>query len=740
MQLMYWNQRKADFAVMKGIIVVRSHPGALMPLTKNTSKSMLNFFDKPLISYSLELMQKHNISDICVLCEEDDESLADYLSQWNQTEVRLLPSQGLILDELLEKHTDCVLFEDVLISDFDIQKLSQLHQNNDSSATVVFPEEIKNSRQISEDAASLLSMETKDGIFFLSRDVCHFSIRRQKRIIPSLLEQNCLIKVKYHSGYCSSLPDIEEFRRISARLLEQEDFLKEYRSPGGVILKENTFLEVGAKIKPPVYIGEHVSIYKNAEILPYSVICNHTRICESATISQSVISEHCRISANATVTGAVVAPKVIIGEQALVADGSVYGPDARIEAPGRFSPSAKSFDSSQLQFGPLGILLPEENTHEFLFRLGQACGTVFATGIQGIFKDDSTKAQFLLHSLHAGLQSAGISLYEFPECTLAMCKSACPFYRLKAGFYLFEATEGARLVILNSNGNRIPRETEDAICAAMSNPVAGRISALCKTAYVKPYQLYYIPEITRRLEAKPARCQLCCESNISTVHSYLQKVAAAHQITILSEQKPDVIRLECNSSATEFTLYDEENHPLTKRQIEALIAALLVEERESEFVTTPHTPRAICTYLEQHSVTLQETDAHPYSIDTALNQHPEQAYLCSDPIYLTVRILLFLQQHKLTLSRWLATLPKSFLIEKTVTLEEHLTEAVSRLLHLAQNPETTKPEIQRFSSKKGTTTITRQNSTFTVLSESEREEYAKELTDFYVKELLSGKK
>lgn len=710
-----------------------------MPLTKSTSKPMLNFFDKPLISYSLELMQKHSISDICVLCEEVDESLATYLSQWNQVEVRLLPSQGLILDEVLEKHTDCVLFGDVLISDFDIQKLFRQHQDSGASATAVFPEEIKINRQISADVASLLSMETQDGIFFLSRNACHFSIRRQKEIIASLSEQNVPTTVLYTSGYCSSLPDIEEFRKLSARLLEQEDFLKEYRSPGGVILKENTFLEVGAKIKPPVYIGEHVSIYKNAEILPYSVICNHTHICESATISQSVISEHCRISANATVTGAVVAPKVTVGEQVLIADGSVCGPDTLIEASDSFLSSVKATDQCQLQFGPLGILLPEENTHEFLFRLGQTCGTVFATGIQGIFKDDSTKAQFLLHSLHAGLQSAGISLYEFPECTLAMCKSACPFYRLKAGFYLFESTDGARLVILNSNGSRISRETENAICAAMSNPVVGRISALCKTAYVKPYQLYYIPEITRRLKARPARCQLCCQISVPTIRSYLQKVAAAHQITLLAEQKPDVIRLECNSSATEFTLYDEENHPLTKRQIEAVTAALLIEERESEVVTTVHTPRAICTYLEQHSVTLQETDAHPHSIDTALNQHPEQAYLCSDPIYLIVRILLFLQKHKLTLSRWLVTLPKSFLIEKTVTLEEHLTEAVSRLLHLAQKPETTKPEIRRFSSKKGTTTITRQNSTFTVLSESDREEYAKELTDFYVKELLSEK-
>ncbi len=725
---------------MKGIIIARNDQEALLPLTEHTSKPMLNFFDQPLISHSIGLMKQHGIQNICVIAEEENESLKAYVTTVEGVSYLLLPKQGVCVEELAQSHEDCVLFGALTVTDFDLQKLFSYHKSKPTPVTAVYPKAIKDRHAVlTDEDGNLLECHgvlEKEGIYFLKQEAYHFSIRRQKELLPSFLEQKLAVCLLYESGCYSNLSTIKEYLQLSAEILDDKQFLSQYREPNGVILKENTFLEIGSKIKPPVYIGENVSVSKNAEILPYSVICSNTIVCESAKISHSVISEHCRIEANATVTGALLAQQVTAGENARISAGSVYGQGTHISAGKNLLVKETSGQWSNLQFGAHGILLPLENPNEFLFCLGQVCGVLFETGIQGIFKDDSTKAQFFSHSLHAGLQSVGISLYEFPECTLAMCKSACPFYRLKAGFYLYETKETVAIIIVDSDGNAISREMEETIREAMKHPPKKSRSTLHKTAFVKPYQLYYITEITRRLEAKSAPCVLYCDTSSPTVLEYLQKVATGHKVTLLSQSKPGVIRFQCNPSATEFTIFDEAGHALTPRQIEAIIAALLIWEKESAFVTTRSTPQAICRYLEQHSVTPRETDAHPHNIDVALGQIPAQYYLWSDPVYLMMKILLYLTEHSLTLSHWVSTLPKSFLIEKTITVEDHLTDAINELLKLAQDKTGPQEKSYRFHSKKGITTVTKENNSFTVLSESDREEYAKELTDFYVGQFM----
>lgn len=723
---------------MKGIIIAQNDWEALLPLTENTSKPMLHFFDRPLISYPIELMKQHGILDICVITEEENEALELYLSQMEGLSILQLPKHGICLKELAQNHEECILFGALTVTDFDLQKLLNYHKSKNNPVTAVYPADIKGIHRLDENGTLLedCKMSSKEGIFFLQKQAYHVVIRKQKELLHAFLEQNIPVHLFYETGWYSHLSTVGEYLKTSAQMLDHKQFLPEHRSPNGVILKENTLIEIGSKIKPPVYIGANVSIGKNAEILPYSVICRNTVICQSAKVSHSVISDHCQIAAGATVTGAVLGDHVTVEENTVIPAGSIYGRDTRI-APSDEEMGKEYSDRWEMpRFGTLGIQIPLENPNEFLYDLGQVCASLFETGIQGVFKDDSAKSQFFSHSLHAGLQSAGISLYEFPDCTLSMCKSACPFYGLKAGFYLYETKENAAVIILDSQGNPISREMEEAICQAMKQPPHKGRYQLRKITAVKRYQLYYIPEMIRRLESKPAHSTLCCQVSSPMVWEYLQKVANAHKVTLLTEPKDGIIRLECNPSATEFTIFDEANHPLTPRQIESVIAALLIWEKESEFITTLYTPRTLCRYLEQHAVTPREADAHPHNLDRTLKQIPKQYYLCTDPVYLMIKILLYLSEHSLTLSQWVSSLPKSFFIEKTITAGEHLANAVSELLHLAQGKKEIQETTYRFHSKKGVTTVTREDNNFTILSESDREEYAKELTDFYVGQFM----
>lgn len=692
----------------------------LFPLTQNRSREMLNFFDKPLIEFQIQLMKQRKISEISVVLEEEDRDLRDYLAKDETVTVFVLSAHGLSLKELALSHKHCILIQQLTVTDFSLEKLLSHHISHGEAVTAVFPTTEK---------------QVQNGIFVFSENNYHFQLVKGKDILQAISEQNIGVNILYETGYFNPVSNLSQYLDALKMCLDKQELLADYHHSNGVVCKENTFIEVGAKIKPPVYLGDHVTVRKNAEILPYSVICSRTVIGENAKISHSVLLPDCKIQNSASVSGSVLDYGVTVTENASVTEGSVYGKNtvaSSLETPSEKLPKN---DGEHISFQTNGIPLPEENATVFLQKIGKICGELLGKGILGLFLDDNVKTQFLSHSLRLGLQASGASLYEFPPCTLSMCRSACPFYHLKAGFYLHETEKGTFLTILDNNGHMIsPRWEEKIITAMGQQSVEPDRNTLLKIIFAKPYQLYYYSEITRRLGINPADCKLWANVTSPVVWEYLQKIANCYKITLLREQTPHTVGFSCNASATEFTIYDENQTPLTPRQIEAVTAALAISEQESNFVITKKTPQALSRYLKEHRVTPLEAETHPHSRDVLMSKIPLQAYLARDPIYLMIKLLLHLRQQRLSLSQWVMTLPKSFLIEKTVTAGEHLAEAVESLLRIAQDNEDKGNNHYRFSSKKGVTTVSIEGENLNIVSESNREEYAEELTDFYVRQ------
>ncbi len=706
---------------MKGIILLNPGHESLSPLTKESSVAMLNFFDQPLIEFQIQYMKKQGIDEICVVGEENDSSLKEYLRTTHNIPFCLLPANGISLEELAAPHQICVLFGQLTLTDYPLEKLGS-HQDS-HAVTGIFSEADK---------------QCQNGIFFCPESSYSFILSKGKNLVSSFLGQDIPLNIIHESGYFHTISNLTDYLVALKEHLNHRNLLKKYHQSNGVIHSENTFIELGAKIKPPVYLGDHITIQKNAEILPYSVICSHSVIGENARIANSVLSPYCQIKENATVSGAVLGEGVTITEGTKVTDGSVYSKKLTVSSQDiTLTGNAERFEST-LSFTPSGISIPLKNATDFLQSLGATCGQLFARGIVGMFQDDSVSAQFLSHSLCCGLQSAGASIYRFPPCTLAMCRSACPFYQLKAGFYLYEKENNCHLMILDSHGTLISEDTEQEIKNQLSNSESSQQNPILKIVETAPYQLYYFSEINRRLGYECADCKLYAEVSSPMLLEYLQKIANCHKVTLISEQLPGVIGFRCNPSATDFTLYDENNTALSLRQKETIIAALMVSEGESNCITTPKTPHVLYHYLQKNKVTPVESVEHPHILETNMQKIPLQYHLSNDPIYFIMKVLLYLKKNQLTLSRWIATLPKSFLIEKNITAEEQLSEAVQHLLGAAQSKEN---DLSRyhFSSKKGITTITKNGDNLKIVSESNQEEYAKELTDFYVKQCSKEK-
>lgn len=689
---------------MKGVIIATSERKSLMPLTQNVSKAMLPLLDCPLIYYAVEQMQQNGITDITVVLEEEDNPLENYLHSLGIHSL-LLPNQGLALKTFFSQAKHLVLFSTVLLTDFSLKKLLNFHKKQDNTVTVV-------SHEISDKLPCL-----RDGIFFFSHKAGELLLRKGRSLTSEIARLDLKTERVCEHGFCNTISSIPQYRDAAMQLLEHPDFFGEYRGQNGVILKENTFLEVGAKIKPPVYIGENVSICKNAEILPYSIVCRNSVICESAKVSRSILMEGCQAKKCAQIQDSVLSAGVYVTENTLIPPGSIIAESLQTSC--LYAPL------HHLQFGAKGFLIPPKNSAEWLYFFGQITGYFLKSGIVGMFKDDCVSSQFHSHSLLSGLQSAGIGLYQFPDCTLSMAQSACSFYHLKAGCYIYEGKEGSMILLLDETGQPFPQETQASFQQffrqfhSTSNP-----TALRKITAVKPFQFYYIPEITRRLGAERIEQKLFCDISSPTVREYLQKAATCHRVSLLFEPTEGVVGLVCNPSATEFQILDEEHHSLSRSQVKALISTLIHWEKHREAMSVRASLSQVYQYHAKHRISPHEND--------------DEDSLYQDPIYLVLKTLCYLNDQKISLTQWRSTLKKSFRMEKTVTPENHWNQAMEALDNLSSDYRKNQGSYH-FSSKKGTVTITRSENTLTIVSESDREEYAKELTDFYTKLCLPPK-
>ena len=711
-----------------------------MPLCSPVSIPMLNFFDRPLAEFPLCFLQSHGINRVTVITREELRDFTNYLNtNLDSTMEITCKTMGNIPDAItLQEEEDCVLFFQIPVTDIDLQKAIFFHENQENPVTLVISDQHKNTLGARSEItiAELQSLKKTKMLCALLRPAITITVNQGNLpTFPLELPLDTKISLHYADGYFATVSSIKDYSGILKECLDHPKLLTSYQNGNGVFLNENTFLEVGAKIKPPVYIGKNVSILKNAEILPYSIICKNSKIGENVKIADSVLLENCKIADNTVISGSFLGNDCQIEENTFLPNGSVLGTGSHVfPATSPLFPSKIQKRKSQHNFSfcQNPFPLPEENPHIFLQRLGEISHRIFDNGILGLFYDDSPLAEYYQHSLHIGIKSAGISIYEFPPCTLSMAKSACPFYHLQAGFYLFSVQEKLWITILDENGCFISREQEQAIEAALHETVEDSFpKKLLKTTTVNPYQLFYYSETMRRLGAKEAPCYLSVTTDSSLLSEYIRKMATCHKITVLTEKKEGILHFQSNGSGTDFTISDETGRPLTNHQIDAVIAALLIEEKEHDYISTIFTPEVILQMLKNSHTNIVETNAHPHTLDVALLKTPLQYFLKYDPVFLIIKILLYLTSQNKTLSHWISTLPKSFFIEKTLSTREQLSDALTRLLKIANTTENRQQPNYKIKSKKGVTIFSREKDSLKIISESDREEYAKELTDFY---------
>lgn len=450
----------------------------LRPLTCTVPKPMALLLDKPILSYSIELIKKHGIDRAAItlgyLPDEIQNAFGDGsedgISLRYFTESRPLGTAGGVRSakEFLTE-TFCVLSGDG-ITDVNLTDALNFHREKKALATVVV-KRVSNPTQyglvtLASDGrierftekpswSHVTSDLVNTGIYIFEPEILSYIPADQpydfgKDLFPYLLKAGAPIYGFSTDAYWCDIGD------FTAYLSAQEDALNGrislipapqngvFRMPGAVIDEE-------AVIEGPVYIGAHARIHRGARILPGSVIGSGATVGEYASVKRSVLYPNSVVHRRAEIRGAVIGENAVVGEGARVFEEGVVGagttlaelvcvkPGARIW-PGKRIPCGANV-SENLVWGqrsahPFDGALLLARTPEDAVRAGRTISWKMKPKRYLVGRSPSAVAAAQERAFVSGLASQGTQVYTVGECSLPQLRFLVGNMRLDGGAFV----------------------------------------------------------------------------------------------------------------------------------------------------------------------------------------------------------------------------------------------------------------------------------------------------------------
>lgn len=449
---------------MKAVLMAGGFGTRLRPVTQNIPKPMVPLVNRPMMEHIINLLKKHSITEIIVLLFYQAEIIQDYFKDGEDFGVKIsyiLPQEdygtaGAV--KLAEKYLDetfVVISGDVL-TDFDLQKAVDFHNNKKSKATilltrvqnplpfgiVIFDEDGKITKFYEKPTwGEVFSDTINTGIYILEQEILkHIPANKEfdfsKDLFPLLMKKKINIYGALMDGYWKDVGNLTEYRLAHQDVLEGKVKVE----LSGNRIKENVYIGDDADVdysiitEGSVIIGKNTKVGKSVKIRN-SVVGNNCVIEDGAHIFDSVVWDNTYIGRNSHLHESIVCSNVTIkegvhlGEGVVISDHCVIGKNATLKAGVKVWPMKTVEDGATLAsslvwgekwsksiFGPYGVngIANFEITPEFAARLGAAYGATFKKGsIIATSRDHHPASRMINRAFMTGVLSTGVHVHDY---------------------------------------------------------------------------------------------------------------------------------------------------------------------------------------------------------------------------------------------------------------------------------------------------------------------------------------
>lgn len=465
----------------------------LRPLTCDLPKPMVPVMNRPVMTYSIELLKKYGINTIGVTLQYLPNVIQDYYGDGSEYGVDLhyfieetpLGTAGSVKNaqEILDE-TFIVISGDAL-ANINLEKAIEFHRNNNSVATLVLKRveiPLEYGVVVTDENGAItrflekpnwgevFSDTVNTGIYILEPEVLDYFEAGKKfdfsqDLFPMLLKDKKPMYGYITDEYWCDIGDTESYLRAHYDMMDGKVGIpinaKQWKDK--IWVGENTDIHPDAQIEGPCYIGDCNKIEKGVKILPYTVIGNHNYIAGGTSIKRSVLWNYNTLGMNVEVRGAILCNKNELKNNTRVFEGAVIGEGCQLNQSSMIKPSVKIWPEKSIEqgmivqeniiwgtkyrktlFGKDGIRgqFNVDITPTFMARLGAAFGAQLKEGKKiGVSSDYNPSSSMLKYSLISGALSTGLEIFDLGQLTTPILRYAVQSLGLDGGVHVFSAQD-----------------------------------------------------------------------------------------------------------------------------------------------------------------------------------------------------------------------------------------------------------------------------------------------------------
>ncbi len=500
---------------MKAIIMAGGEGSRLRPLTCGIPKPMVPVMNRPIMTSIIDLLRKHNFTDIGVTLQYMPESISSYYGNGSDYNINLkyfieeipLGTAGSVKNaqQFLDE-TFLVISGDAL-TDFNLTEAMAFHKSKGAMATlvltkvpcpleygVVITSSEGHIKQFLEKPSwgEVFSDTVNTGIYILEPEVLDYvpegqSFDFSKDLYPRLLSEDKPLFGVVLDGYWCDIGDLKQY------LQSHNDFLAgsvklalpEQEIMPGVFAGRDVRIDDSAIINGPVLLGDGAAIGKGVKIDQYTVIGPGCMIQDGASIKRSVLWDNVFVAPGVNLRGAVLGSRVQVQAGSSVYEGAVIGSNTIIKERCIVNPDVKLWPHKIVEtgsvvresmvwgsgaprhiFGLEGIsgIANVEMTPEFASRVAAAFADALGAKPRVCLSSDIySPSRLIRDALNCGLRSAGAQVYQLPDGITPMHRFGVRRLQCDGGMHVRispRQPEAVNIIITNPQGGNIARSVE----------------------------------------------------------------------------------------------------------------------------------------------------------------------------------------------------------------------------------------------------------------------------------------
>lgn len=510
--------------VIQAVIMAGGSGTRLRPLTCDLPKPMVPVLNRPVMSYTVDLLKKHGIEDIAVTLAYLPGKIQDFYGSGIDSGVSLqyfveevpLGTAGSVMNtgDFL-RGTFIVISGDAL-TDLDISAALEFHRQHHSPATLVLHRQAipleygvvitdnrdRITRFLEKPGwGEVFSDTVNTGIYILEPEVMEYCRKGEqadfsKDLFPRLMKDNVPMYGWVTPGYWCDIGDLRSYRQAQFDLLEGKVAaeIEGMEQSSGFWVGEGTDMAEDVEIIPPVYIGRNCVLEPRVRLGPCTIINDYCHVESGSSLKRTVAWKHTRVGPNVECRGATICSNVSLDSGTRLFEDAVLGNGILAEENVTIRPGAKVWpgkiisDGTEVSnnlvwgsrlgrrlFGRKDIsgLFNVEATPEFACRLGSAFAVQAGKRECFVISADNHQASALLaDALGVGILAAGFRVIRCSGLAAPVARYAVRQYGAGGGIHVrldVHRKNRVHLEFFDSLGSNIDRGRERKLEAAFNN-------------------------------------------------------------------------------------------------------------------------------------------------------------------------------------------------------------------------------------------------------------------------------